>query len=261
MSSPSASGVGVLRADHHVPRDLRGRRGGDQLRGRPVVDRPLALRPAAGPRARRRRRWRPSPRRPGPSRPRRPPRGRLRPARHRFRGRPPSDRDCGSAPALRDRPRSAAGRGAARSCRALLLSQPAWGASLRGRAEDARRALLAAEVTGGHGSDRLLGDGGANILYGGLAGNDIGRGYGGDDTLSVRRSFGGGGDDIMRRLGHRLRRWRRPCSAPAVPSARPLRRGVRARALVLLQRDPAAARGTEAQVRPHVPGAELPAGS
>jgi hypothetical protein len=53
------------------------------------------------------------------------------------------------------------------------------------------------DVTGGSGSDRLLGDGGPNILYGGRGGNDIGRGYGADDTLSVRRSFGGGGDDIL----------------------------------------------------------------
>ena len=53
------------------------------------------------------------------------------------------------------------------------------------------------DVTGGHGSDRLRGDGGPNVIYGGLDGNDAARGRGGNDTLSARRSFGGAGDDII----------------------------------------------------------------
>jgi Ca2+-binding RTX toxin-like protein len=53
------------------------------------------------------------------------------------------------------------------------------------------------DVTGGLGSDRLLGDAGPNVLYGGLDGNDASRGRGGNDTLSARRSFGGPGNDIV----------------------------------------------------------------
>jgi Ca2+-binding RTX toxin-like protein len=53
------------------------------------------------------------------------------------------------------------------------------------------------DVTGGLGRDRLRGDAGPNVIYGGRGGNDLGRGRGGDDTLSARRSFGGGGADIL----------------------------------------------------------------
>jgi hypothetical protein len=53
------------------------------------------------------------------------------------------------------------------------------------------------DVTGGLGSDRLLGDAGPNVLYGGLDGNDASRGRGGNDTLSARRAFGGPGNDIV----------------------------------------------------------------
>jgi Ca2+-binding RTX toxin-like protein len=68
----------------------------------------------------------------------------------------------------------------------------------RGGAEGERDSLTGFEdVAGGLGSDRLLGDAGPNVIYGGRAGNDLGRGFGGDDTLSTRRSFGGGGDDIV----------------------------------------------------------------
>jgi len=35
------------------------------------------------------------------------------------------------------------------------------------------------------------------VIYGGRGGSDTGRGFGGDDTLSARRSFGGAGDDIL----------------------------------------------------------------
>lgn len=52
-------------------------------------------------------------------------------------------------------------------------------------------------ASGGHGSDRLFGDAGPNVLYGGLDGDDIGRGNAGDDTLTLRRPFGGGGDDTI----------------------------------------------------------------
>jgi Ca2+-binding RTX toxin-like protein len=53
------------------------------------------------------------------------------------------------------------------------------------------------DVTGGRGSDRLRGNAGPNVLYGGTDGDDIARGRGGNDTLSARRSFGGTGNDIV----------------------------------------------------------------
>ena len=53
------------------------------------------------------------------------------------------------------------------------------------------------DVTGGNASDLLVGDDGPNVIYGGAGGRDVGRGHGGDDTLSVLRSLGGAGDDIL----------------------------------------------------------------
>jgi Ca2+-binding RTX toxin-like protein len=53
------------------------------------------------------------------------------------------------------------------------------------------------DVTGGLGSDRLMGDAGPNTLYGGLDGNDAVRGRGGNDTLSARESFGAAGNDVV----------------------------------------------------------------
>jgi hypothetical protein len=53
------------------------------------------------------------------------------------------------------------------------------------------------DVTGGYGPDRLIGDDGPNVLYGGLDGSDAGFGRGGNDTLSARRSVGGAGNDIL----------------------------------------------------------------
>ena len=51
------------------------------------------------------------------------------------------------------------------------------------------------DVTGGHGNDRLFGDEGPNLLYGGLDGRDLGDGRGGADQVSLRRAIGGPGDD------------------------------------------------------------------
>jgi Ca2+-binding RTX toxin-like protein len=55
------------------------------------------------------------------------------------------------------------------------------------------------DVAGGSASDRLFGDAGSNLLYGGLGGRrDSGRGRGGDDTITLRgRAVGGAGDDVL----------------------------------------------------------------
>lgn len=53
------------------------------------------------------------------------------------------------------------------------------------------------DAAGGRGSDRLLGDDGPNLLYGGLDGPDSGEGRGGNDTVSARRAIGGAGDDHL----------------------------------------------------------------
>ena len=54
------------------------------------------------------------------------------------------------------------------------------------------------DVAGGSGSDRLFGDGGTNLLYGGTGGRDVGYGRGGDDAVTVRRRASGGpGDDLV----------------------------------------------------------------
>jgi Ca2+-binding RTX toxin-like protein len=55
------------------------------------------------------------------------------------------------------------------------------------------------DLAGGTASDRLFGDSGENLLFGGLGGHrDAGRGRGGDDTVSVRgRAIGGSGNDVV----------------------------------------------------------------
>lgn len=55
------------------------------------------------------------------------------------------------------------------------------------------------DIAGGTASDRLFGDGGANLVFGGAGGrNDVGRGRGGNDVVTARgRSFGGSGNDIV----------------------------------------------------------------
>ena len=54
------------------------------------------------------------------------------------------------------------------------------------------------DAAGGSGSDRLFGDGGTNLLYGGIGGRDVGDGRGGDDAVTVRgRARGGPGDDLV----------------------------------------------------------------
>ena len=68
-----------------------------------------------------------------------------------------------------------------------------------GSSGGARDRLAAFEdAAGGGGSDRLFGDAGSNLLYGGRAGRDVGFGRGGDDAVSVeRRAVGGPGDDVV----------------------------------------------------------------
>jgi hypothetical protein len=55
------------------------------------------------------------------------------------------------------------------------------------------------DVAGGSASDRLFGDGGSNLVYGGAGGRgDVGHGRGGDDAVTLRgHAFGGPGDDIV----------------------------------------------------------------
>ena len=55
------------------------------------------------------------------------------------------------------------------------------------------------DVAGGSASDRLFGDAGENLLYGGVGGQgDSGRGRGGDDVITLRgRAVGGAGDDVL----------------------------------------------------------------
>ena len=53
------------------------------------------------------------------------------------------------------------------------------------------------DLAGGRASDRLLGDAGPNLIYGGVGGRDVARGNGGDDTMSARRALGGAGDDVI----------------------------------------------------------------
>jgi len=55
------------------------------------------------------------------------------------------------------------------------------------------------DLAGGSASDRLFGDAGSNLLYGGRGGrDDAGRGRGGGDTITLRgRAVGGAGDDVL----------------------------------------------------------------
>jgi hypothetical protein len=70
----------------------------------------------------------------------------------------------------------------------------------RGGSRGERDRLVGFEdLAGGSASDRLFGDAGSNLLYGGLAGRrDAGHGRGGDDTITLRgRAVGGRGDDVL----------------------------------------------------------------
>ena len=70
----------------------------------------------------------------------------------------------------------------------------------RGGRRGARDRLAGFEdVAGGSASDRLFGNAGSNLVYGGLGGEkDTGRGRGGDDTITLRgRAVGGAGDDVV----------------------------------------------------------------